>query len=170
MVAPMNRGPAKLKPATPLASVPAHPDKISVIQRSMRCLVFGVIGAVPLLGVAVAMEAARLHHRVALETGERWRPERWLWAWMAELAVVTGVSLLYFVEPWILAGVWAGAVLFLGWRLRRLYGRTRPALWNPARAWLYWGGWLAWTNLMLLAQVLTSLVGAFTWLLCHRWL
>ena len=147
----------------PSAAEPAlvtnYAGKISVINRSMRCLVYGVMGSVPFLGLPIAVQAAQLHHQVARETGETWRPWRLLWIGLAELLVMVALGRRQIIPP-----LWSMVVFaliihaWLGLRLWRSYRRTRTRLWNPARLWLSWGGWLAWLSIIVMAQIFAYLV------------
>lgn len=49
-------------------------DRARVIERSLQCFVIAWFSLVPLLGVAPAVMALRLHRRVRGETGANWNP------------------------------------------------------------------------------------------------
>jgi hypothetical protein len=161
----MSSEPNNQQPTTDLAPRGDYAEKIVVIRRSMRCLMYSLIGAIPALGVANAIQAARLHYQLARETGETWRPLRLLWFWLGESLIMISLACGGGKKSFFLAYalmittiIWMLVVLYLGWRMWRLYHRTQPKLWNPGRLWLFWGGWLAWFNITLVAQFLTLLI------------
>src|SRR2546427_29283 len=106
-------------------------DRVRVIRRSMRCFVFGLIGAIPLLGLSMAWLAFRLQRQVANATGEQIR--------FAPLHLSLGIGLILLLAAALVESV--GAVLaavlillalqFFLWR--RQYLRNVPLEWNPAR-------------------------------------
>ena len=49
-------------------------DRARVIDQSLQCFVVAWFSLVPLLGVAPAVMALRLHRRVLAETGANWNP------------------------------------------------------------------------------------------------
>lgn len=106
-------------------------DRSRLIQRSSRCLYFGLAGLIPLVGIVPAVLAIRLHHRVARDTGEIWKPELIFTAW--------GIALLY---TWLGTWVWGmGGFLLIsgiGFLLQagafwRVYQNPSVLAWNPAR-------------------------------------
>jgi hypothetical protein len=135
---------------TPLGD---YAEKVSVIRRSMRCLVYSILGSVPCLGLPIAIQAASLHRQVARETGEAWRLRTVVLVWLFQFPIVL------IGRSWRImhhASAFAG-IVFLIWMSILFWGqfrRTQPRLWNPGRTWLFWGGWLAWTNLVLFVQIL----------------
>jgi len=118
-----------------------------MIRRSIRCLVFGLIGAVPFLGVAMAWLALGLHRQVLLETGERWRPGFLLRLWLVGLLSVPVLDRWAGLNP-----VSLFILLLLIWQgewLRQQYRRESGREFNPARRELYWGAGLAYTGLAI---------------------
>jgi hypothetical protein len=74
-------------------------DRIGLIERSLRCFVFGLLSLVPLLGLGPAVIALRLHFRTWSESGGEWNPARryvtvgfWL-AWTGILVSLLSVAL-----------------------------------------------------------------------------
>lgn len=122
-------------------------DRVRMIRRSIRCLVFGLIGVVPFLGVTLAWLALGLHRQVLLETGERWHPGFLHRLWLAGLLIVPVLDrwaglerLSLFVLLLLMAqGAW----------LRQQYRRESGREFNPARRELYWGAGLAYTGLAI---------------------
>lgn len=49
-------------------------DRARIIERSLQCFVAAWFSLIPLLGVAPAVIALRLHRRVRGETGASWNP------------------------------------------------------------------------------------------------
>jgi hypothetical protein len=138
-----------MTPLLPLPgpSVPVPADRVRMIRRSTRCFVFGILGAVPLLGIGPACLALLLHRQVGEETGE----PKGLGGIYSSVAVfcILAIALLCCEQ--------AGFVLALGfllcglqaYLLRRQYLRTEPLEWNPARHLTWWGAWLALAGLNL---------------------
>jgi hypothetical protein len=153
---------------TPVLPAPGLPEPVSVdrvrlIRRSMRCFVYGLMGAVPLFGLGMACLTLRLRRELAEETGEAVRLTGALWCSIAAFA-------LAFV---LLCCDQAGLVLALGillpalqgYWLFRQYQRAEPPLWNPARHLVYWGAGLAYAGLVLSSTIiLLSLESAGRWM------
>ena len=119
-------------------------NQVRVIQRSLRCFAYGLIGVIPFFGFGLGWQAIQLHRQVAAETGERWQP--------ALLHVCWAFGMVYVVSYTALFG-WAGGILifglFLGLQafLTRLPAASDPNReWNPARSYLFWGLWLAYAG------------------------
>lgn len=51
---------------------PAH--RIRLIERSLRCFVFGFLSLIPLIGLGPAVLAVSLHFKVWSESGTEWNP------------------------------------------------------------------------------------------------
>jgi hypothetical protein len=138
-----------MTPALPLPgpSVPVPADRVRLIRRSTRCFVFGILGAVPLLGIGPACLALLLHRQVGEETGEPKGPG----------GIYSSAAVFYILAVMLLYLGQAGFVLALGfllsavqaYLLRRQYLRTEPLDWNPARHLTWWGAWLALAGLNL---------------------
>ena len=132
--------------------MPVSADRVRLIRRSMRCFVFGLMGAVPLLGLGMACLALLLGRQVAQETGEPVRT-----------AGVNGCAVAYFALAVVLlcfdqTGLVLALAILLsalqGYLLFREYRRTNPAQWNPARHLVYWGAGLALAGLNLSSTIL----------------
>jgi hypothetical protein len=141
--------------AASVASPPLPPpDKARVIRRSVRCFIFGLVGAVPCFGLGMVWLAFKLYRDIAAETGERVQLyPLYLTSvsgvWMAAVCAVNDLP----------AGVLADAVVVLALQylfLRRQYLRNAPAEWNPARHLMYWGLGLA--NLGSILSAVTVLL------------
>jgi hypothetical protein len=48
--------------------------KIEMIECSLRCFVYGLLGLVPILGIPMAVRSAALYRRVKRGRGEMWNP------------------------------------------------------------------------------------------------
>jgi len=53
---------------------PAH--RISLMERSLRCFVFGLLSLIPLIGLGPALLAIGLHFRIWSETADAWNPAK----------------------------------------------------------------------------------------------
>lgn len=119
-------------------------DRTRVIQRSVRCFYFGLIGLIPVIGLVMAVLAIRLYHRVLEETRERpAHPLRWgviglkfLVCWTAfTVASAMDVPLLVlFILLFLVIQVFLATMR---------YWPVKAAVWNPARPQLFWGYQLA---------------------------
>jgi len=128
--------------AAAIDSLPQPPaDPVRVINRSVRCFIFGLVGAVPCFGLGMVWLAFKLFRDVAAETGE---PVK---LYPLYLTSVSGV--------WVAAacgvndlpvGVLADAIVLVVLQflfIRQQYLRNAPTEWNPARHLMYWGLGLA---------------------------
>jgi hypothetical protein len=126
--------------------VPA--DRVRVINRSIRCFIFGVIGAIPCFGLSMAWLAFKLYRETAEETGER---VNLFPLHFCSVSIIVAAAFTPFDTPDIL--VTYGLLMF-GLQilfLRRQYQENAPPEWNPARHLLYWGIGLANTGVLLSA-------------------
>jgi hypothetical protein len=141
--------------AIALDAIPLAPaDRVRVINRSVRCFVFGVIGAVPCFGLSMAWLAFKLYREVAAETGERVNlvPLHFF-----TVSLILAAASAPYTVPQILVSygllIFAMQVVFL-WRQ---YRRNAPAEWNPARHLIYYG--IGFANLgILLSYTVVLLV------------
>ncbi len=133
-------------PSVPLAAVSASVDRVRLIRRSVRCLLLGLFGMVPIIGSPLALLALRLHTRVMAETGEIWRPARLHAALTVGLALMIGADVITRFAVALL--VFAVILGLLAFRLARQYQTGAPAKWNPARRQLYWGVGFAYAGLL----------------------
>ncbi len=117
-------------------------DKTRLIRRSLRCFIYGLIGAIPVVGITLAWQAIRLHRQVLRETGEACRlPKWWYFYWVAALAVsIVGDRLQGFLGA--LAAFWGFNGLHAVYLFQLASTRTGK-VWNPARRYSYWGFGLA---------------------------
>ena len=73
-------------------------DRIRLIHQSHRCFVFGVLSLVPVVGLAMAILAIRLHIRTGADSGAGWNPARRYWragywlAWAGVLVTLIAVA------------------------------------------------------------------------------
>jgi len=135
-----------------LLPVPPSVDRVRMIRRSMRCFVFGVVGAVPLFGLGTAFLALRLQRELARETGVPARA-----AWMDGSSVIAFALMLFFLLLDQAGPVLALAFLLCavqGLLLFRQYRLTEPADWNPARHLAWWGAGLAHAGLNLSSTII----------------
>jgi hypothetical protein len=146
--------------SSPGLPAPASVDRVRLIRRSMRCFVFGLLGAVPLLGLGPACLALWIQKDLAEESGEP-----------APLGGTEMVAIsigAFIVAVVLLACDHAGLVLAMGfllpalegyWLLRQ-YQRAEPRRWNPARHLVYWGAGLACAGLVLSSTIILLVLGA----------
>jgi hypothetical protein len=139
------------------ASMPPAPsppaDRVRVINRSVRCFIFGVIGVIPCFGLGTAWLAFRLFLDLAAETRE---PVKLYPLYLTSMA--GAVVAIFCCAMSLPDGVLADVIFLLGFQLlflRRQYFHTTPAEWNPARHLMYWGLGLA--NLGLIFSTLLVL-------------
>lgn len=59
-----------------MSAVRSPGDRIRLIERSLRCFVFGLLSLIPLLGLGPAILAIHLHFKVWSESGAEWNPGR----------------------------------------------------------------------------------------------
>jgi hypothetical protein len=124
-------------------------DRVRLIRRSIRCFLFGLVGAIPCVGLGMAWLAFKLHRDIAIETGEKVQ--------LYPLFMTSAAGLYFGVacsaHNWP-DGVLADAIVVLGLQflfIRRQYRNNAPAEWNPARHLMYWGLGLANAGLILSA-------------------
>jgi hypothetical protein len=55
--------------------------KIDMIERSLRCFVFGLIGLLPVIGIPMAVLSAAQYRRVKQGRGEMWNPAHRYFFW-----------------------------------------------------------------------------------------
>ena len=51
-------------------------DRIRLIERSLRCFVFGLLSLVPLIGLGLVFLAIRLHWQTWADSDGAWNPAR----------------------------------------------------------------------------------------------
>ena len=126
-------------------------DRVRLIRRSIRCFIFGLVGAIPCLGLGMVWLAFKLYRDIAAETGER--------AQLYPLFLTSAAGLYMGVACCandLPDGALAAAIVVLGLQLlfiRRQYRKNAPAEWNPARHLVYWGLGLANFGLIFSAVV-----------------
>jgi hypothetical protein len=135
---------------------PRSLDMVRVIRRSLRCLLFGWIGLVPLFGIGFACQAMRLRRRVSADLGDDWTPPPVYCYWL--LGAVGMVA----VTSWI--GLWGdlalcGALLGLqSWHCWRRHANRPQNVWNPADRELFLGTLFAYAGLGLSLWTVVVLV------------
>ncbi len=73
-------------------------ERIHLIERSLRCFVYGILSLIPFLGLGFAVLALRLHFKTWAETGDGWNPARsylllaFCLAWLGVLVSVGGLA------------------------------------------------------------------------------
>jgi hypothetical protein len=134
------------------------PDRVRMINRSVRCFIFGLVGAIPCFGMGMVWLAFKLYRDIAAETGEK------VILFPLHLTSLAGlaVAVSCFISD-LPDGILADALVFLGLQfvfLRRQYLKNAPAEWNPARHLMYWGLGLANVGLLLTAAVVLLVIRA----------
>lgn len=112
-------------------------DMIRMIRRSRRCGLFGLIGAVPVIGLGLAWQALRLYSQVSAEMGEDWRPPRLYVYWIIALSFMAAFNGLFgFLGAFSVFGIFVGLQT---WHLWRSFPETNGPIWNPGRRHMRWG-------------------------------
>ncbi|HKS38141.1 MAG TPA: hypothetical protein VJW76_13170 [Verrucomicrobiae bacterium] len=74
-------------------------ERIHLIERSLRCFVYGLLSLIPFVGLGFAALTIRLHFKTWAEPGDRWNPARkylvagFCLAWLGVLVSVGGMAL-----------------------------------------------------------------------------
>jgi hypothetical protein len=106
-------------------------DTVRLLRSSVRCLLFGLIGLVPILGAGLAWQAMTMGRELLEETGEAWDWEPFLLLWVtgsmcvALLAPFLGLGMILLLWAWMTAG---HSCLFA-----RRFREGAPPLFNGAR-------------------------------------
>ena len=142
------------------ARLPA-PERIRVIRRSSRAVVYGTLGIIPVLGWFPALYALRMHRQICRATGESWQGTVGNF-WLGMLALLGGLC--------VGAGGWAvGTMIFflvlgaLGYRMVCYLQQGKARLWNPGRRALFYGMTLAWSGLAFSFWLLGIVMGVVIW-------
>ena len=85
-----------MKPVLPAPPNRPSVDRVRMIRRSIRCFVFGAVGAVPLFGLGTAFLALRLQRELARESGVPARAP-----WMDGSSVIAFALMLFFASTTI---------------------------------------------------------------------
>jgi hypothetical protein len=86
-----------MKPTAPMT-------KAEMIERSLRCFVFGLIGLLPVIGIPFAVLSVRQYLRVKYGTGEMWNPAHRYCFWGGVCARM-GLS-LFLLVPGVVIIIW----------------------------------------------------------------
>jgi hypothetical protein len=145
--------------AVAIASLPLPPaDPVRVINRSVRCFIFGLVGAVPCFGLGMVWLTFKLYRAIAAETGESAKLYP-IYLTTASGVAVAAVCASCNLPDGVLADVMALLVLqFLF--IRQQYLRNTPVEWNAARHLMYWGLGLASLGLILSALTVMLVIYA----------
>lgn len=124
---------------------PATTDMVRILRRSMRCLVFGWIGLVPMAGVGLAIQSLRLCRSVTSELGVRWKAPPVYGYWLA------GASVIWFCDRFFDIGtnliVLVALLLVQTLHLWRSWNDVPEPIWNAGKPALVWGTILAYAGL-----------------------
>ncbi len=108
-----------------------HTDRTRVIQRSLRCFHFGLIGLVPVIGVVPALLAIASYHQCARDIGDTWQPKWLLIGWLIPILYVGiytySMSLDGFALMILVGAAIQIAAIVEAWRHQDYLA------WNPAR-------------------------------------
>ena len=63
-----------MKPAPPMS-------KIEMMERSLRCFAYGLIGLLPVIGIPMAILSLALYRRVKRGRGDMWNPAHRYFFW-----------------------------------------------------------------------------------------
>ncbi len=137
-------------------------DMARVIRQSIRCFVFGVLGAVPIIGIGLALQALRLHRKVFGELEESWKPPPLYWYWF--------IGLLYlWVYQELFGATGALSIVFIiaGLQTYHLWRSYPPEpRWNPGERHLFWGVALAYLGCF---GSLTVVAVVALWIVTTTW-
>lgn len=138
--------------AAVIESPPRAPvDRVRLIRRSIRCFLFGLVGAIPCAGLGMVWLAFKLYRDIAAETRE---PVKIYPLFLTSFSgLYVGVACCANHLP---DGVLADAVVALGLQImfiRQQYRKNEAAEWNPARHLMYWGMALANAGLIFSAAL-----------------
>ncbi len=138
-------------------------DMARVIRQSIRCFVFGALGAIPVIGVGLAIQALRLQKGVLAELEQPWKPPPLYWYWLIALLYLWAYGELF--GP---GGALSIFIIFAGlqtYHLWRSFPPTEPR-WNPGERHLFWGVALAYFGCfgsIVLLGVIAFYVGTINW-------
>lgn len=135
---------------------PLPPDRIRLIRRSVRCFLFGLVGAIPCVGLGMVWLAIKLYRDIAAETGEKVKLYP-LYVTSASGLFVAGTCFVCDLPDGLLADVVVMLLLQFLFILRQ-YRKNAPAEWNPARHLMYWGLGLANFGLLFSAAVVMIVI------------
>ena len=142
------------KTPPPERLVPASVDRVRLIRCSLRCFWFGVMGAVPLLGLGPACLNLRLQRQLAQETGDPAHIAGAKMPAISGVAFVLAILLLCLDRPGLVLALGLLLSGLPGCLLFRIYRRTEPRQWNPARHLVCWGAGLACAGLVLSSTII----------------
>jgi len=125
-------------------------DRVRMINRSVRCFVFGIMGAVPCFGLSMAGLAFKLFRQVAEEAGER---VNLIPLHICTISLVIAGAFTPFEYPGTLMIYGVAMITLQILFLREQYLRNTPAEWNPGRHLAYLGIGLANAGFLLSAAV-----------------
>jgi hypothetical protein len=133
---------------------------VRLIRRSVRCLVFGAIGFVPILGLGLAEQALRLRRLTLGEMGLEWRVPAIYWLWgFATVAIWCADRFFGIVADAI---VLFGFLLLQVWFLWREFPADLGPIWNPGCNHVFWGVALAYGGILNSLAVLAALAQRLT--------
>jgi hypothetical protein len=143
---------------------PRSVDMVRVIRRSMRCLVFGLIGLVPILGTGLAVQALRLRQAVSAELGEDWGRLHVSLYWILGMVALWAADGAFGLPGDVVVSF--VVLVMQSWHVWRSLPPESKEYWNPGRPELVWGIMFAYAGLggslwllALLVYRLAKLVG-----------
>jgi hypothetical protein len=131
-------------------------DRVRLIRRSIRCFLFGLVGAIPCFGLGMAWLAFKLYRDIAAETGER--VTLYPLFFTSAFGLCVGIAYFAIDLPGVVLGDAIGVLGFQTLFILRQYRSNAPAEWNPARHLMYWGLGLANAGLNLSAVVVILVI------------
>ena len=78
-------------------------DRISLIERSLRCFVYGCLSLIPLVGLGFAVLVVRTHLKLLADGNKEWNPARvylhmgFSLAWLGGLTSLATLALFMFI-------------------------------------------------------------------------
>jgi hypothetical protein len=135
---------------------------VRVIRQSIRCFLFGTLGAVPIVGCGLALQALRLHRRVLTDLQQPWKCPPLYFYWIAALINFWAYGELF-------GGVGAASVflIFAAMQTYHLWRSfPRRGRWNPGERHLFWGvalAYLGWYGTITAMATLIYSVATTAW-------
>lgn len=132
-------------------------DRSGIVERSHRCLVYGIAGLIPFAGVGMAVDSARLFRRVLTESGDPFAWKRFSLIWIIWLvtSVVVALKTTFLSGLSVLAIIVPAEVCLIAWWM----AKNPPAVWNPARRHLIAGALMGCLGISLSAWFVVTVIG-----------
>jgi hypothetical protein len=84
------------------------PLKAALIERSLSCFIWGLLGLIPVLGMPMALRSMQQHWRTKPQTVEVWNPARRYRLWgivCARVGFFLSLPILFWIA-WVIYDAW----------------------------------------------------------------